>query len=183
MELREIIKNRRSIRKYVDKPIDEKMIKEILYYGSLAPSGKNRQPWRFVVIQEDKKLKEKIADIMIEKAEERIKKGKTAGSIKETAKIMKQAPVFVAVFNSWKQEKQNSNLQSIGACIENICLTATDLGVGSLWICDIDCAFQEVEKLLGKEEESLVAGVALGYSLENPEARPRLEIEEITQWR
>ena len=88
MELREIIKNRRSIRKYVDKPIDEKMIKEILYYGSLAPSGKNRQPWRFVVIQEDKKLKEKIADIMIEKAEERIKKGKTAGSIKETAKIM-----------------------------------------------------------------------------------------------
>lgn len=183
MELKEIIKNRRSIRKFDTKKIDNSIIKEILYYGSLAPSGKNRQPWRFVVIQDDVELKNKIADIMIEKAEEKIKRGENAGSIKNTAKIMKEAPVFIAVFNSWNEKIINSNLQSIGACIENICLTATDMGIGSLWICDIDCAFKEVEDLLGKENISLVAGISLGYPLENPNARPRLEINELVDWR
>lgn len=183
MELKEIIKNRRSIRKFDTKKIDNSIIKEILYYGSLAPSGKNRQPWRFVVIQDDVELKNKIADIMIEKAEEKIKRGENAGSIKNTAKIMKEAPVFIAVFNSWNEKIINSNLQSIGACIENICLTATDMGIGSLWICDIDCAFKEVEDLLGKENNSLVAGISLGYPLENPNARPRLEINELVDWR
>lgn len=183
MELKEIIKNRRSIRKFDTKKIDNSIIKEILYYGSLAPSGKNRQPWRFVVIQDNVELKNKIADIMIEKAEEKIKRGGNAGSIKNTAKIMKEAPVFIAVFNSWNEKIINSNLQSIGACIENICLTATDMGIGSLWICDIDCAFKEVEDLLGKENISLVAGISLGYPLENPNARPRLEINELVDWR
>lgn len=183
MELKEIIKNRRSIRRFDTKKIDNSIIKEILYYGSLAPSGKNRQPWRFVVIQDNVELKNKIADIMIEKAEEKIKREENAGSIKNTAKIMKEAPVFIAVFNSWNEKIINSNLQSIGACIENICLTATDMGIGSLWICDIDCAFKEVEDLLGKENISLVAGISLGYPLENPNARPRLEINELVDWR
>lgn len=77
----------------------------------------------------------------------------------------------------------NSNLQSIGACIENICLTATDMGIGSLWICDIDCAFIEIENLLGKQDVSLVAGISLGYPLEEPSARPRLSINELAEWK
>lgn len=77
----------------------------------------------------------------------------------------------------------NSNLQSIGACIENICLTATDMGIGSLWICDIDCAFTEIENLLGKQDVSLVAGISLGYPLEAPNARPRLATSELVDWK
>lgn len=74
MELKEVIKQRRSIRKFDTKKLDNSIIEEILYHGSLAPSGKNRQPWRFVVIQEDVELKNKIADIMICKAKELKKK-------------------------------------------------------------------------------------------------------------
>lgn len=183
MELKDIIKSRRSIRKFDSKKIDNSIIEEILYHGSLAPSGKNRQPWRFVVIQDDIELKNKIADIMINKAEEKIKKGESGGSIINTAKIMKEAPVFIAVFNTWNDKIINSNLQSIGACIENICLTATDIGIGSLWICDIDCAFKEIEELLEIEDMSLVAGISLGYPLENPKARPRIPINELIKWR
>lgn len=73
MELKEAIKSRRSIRKFDNKKVDSSIIEEILYYGSLSPSGKNRQPWRFVVIQEDAHLKCEIADIMIKKAEDKIK--------------------------------------------------------------------------------------------------------------
>ena len=183
MELKEVIKQRRSIRKFDTKKLDNSIIEEILYHGSLAPSGKNRQPWRFVVIQEDVELKNKIADIMICKAEELRKNGQSAGSIIPTAKIMKEAPVFIAIFNTWNDKIINSNLQSIGACIENIFLTATDMGIGSLWICDIDCAFKEVEELLGKKNISLVAGISLGYPLENPEARPRLDMSKLAEWR
>lgn len=183
MELKEVIKNRRSIRKFASKKLENSIIEEILYYGSLAPSGKNRQPWRFIVIQEDKELKDKIADIMIKKADEKIKRGENAGSIKNTAKIMKEAPVFIAVFNTWNNKIINSNLQSIGACIENICLASTDMGIGSLWICDIDCAFKEIEELLEQESISLVAGISLGYPLEEPDARPRLTTNELIEWR
>lgn len=99
MDLTEAIEKRRSIRKFDTKKIDNEIIKKILYNGTLAPSGKNRQPWRLVVIQENENLKNKISDIMLEKAEEKIKKGENIGSIKNTAKIMKEAPVFIVVFN------------------------------------------------------------------------------------
>ena len=181
MDFKEIAKKRRSIRKYDSKKIEEDLIKDILYYGSIAPSGCNRQPWRFVVIQNNSELKDKIADIMIEKSEKY--ETKEAAGIRNTARVIKEAPVFIAVFNTWNNEKMNANLQSIGACIENICLAATDKGIGSLWICDIDCAFKEIEELLGKKDISLVAGIALGYALENPDERPRLKIEELTEWK
>lgn len=182
MELKEVIKNRRSIRKFDQRKIDKSIIEEILYYGSLAPSGKNRQPWRFIVIQ-DNEVKTKIANIMIAKVKEKKGKGESTGSIENTAKIIKEAPVFVAVFNTWNDKIINSNLQSIGACVENICLTATDIGIGSLWICDIDCAFKEIENLLGKKDISLVAGISLGYPLEKPNARPRISTSELIEWK
>lgn len=118
---------------------------------------------------------------MIYKANQMTNTGGSTG-VKNTARIIKESPVFIAVFNTWGTKKINSNLQSIGACIENICLSATYFGLGSLWICDIDCCFSELQELLGKPHVALVAGVALGYAIESPEARPRLEINEITDW-
>ena len=183
MELKEAIKNRRSIRKFDSKKVDNSIIKEILYHGSLAPSGKNRQPWRFVVLQENEELKNKIADIMIKKANEKINSGEENVTAGYTANIIKEAPVFIAVFNTFNDKHLNSNLQSIGACIENICLTATDMGFGSLWICDTDLARKEIEDLLGKYDMTLVAGISLGYPMQEPHARPRISIEDLVEWR
>ncbi len=52
MELKEIIQKRRSIRKYKDKPVSRDIIFQLLEAARLAPSGTNRQPWRFVVVQD-----------------------------------------------------------------------------------------------------------------------------------
>ena len=49
------ILNRRSIRKYKDTPVPREAIEEILYAGSLAPSSKNRQPWKFIVVSGEAK--------------------------------------------------------------------------------------------------------------------------------
>ena len=56
------IENRRSIRKYKPDEIERKLIDEIIYSASLAPSAKNRQPWKFIVYQG--KEKDKLVDVM-----------------------------------------------------------------------------------------------------------------------
>ena len=56
------IENRRSIRKYKPDEIERKLIEEIIYSASLAPSAKNRQPWKFIVYQG--KEKDKLVDVM-----------------------------------------------------------------------------------------------------------------------
>lgn len=180
MDFNLIVEKRRSIRKFSDKKVPNELIKKIIYHGTIAPSGKNRQPWRFVVVK-DKNIKDQIAKIMISKANEMENKNEAIG-IKNTANVIKEAPVFVAVFNIEGKQNLNSNLQSIGASIENMCLSATNLGLGSLWICDIDCCFEEIQKLLGKAKTLLVAGIAFGYALEKPNPRSRLKVEELTDW-
>ena len=47
----QVIDSRRSIRKFQDKPLARQDIREILQAGIKAPSAKNRQPWRYVVVQ------------------------------------------------------------------------------------------------------------------------------------
>lgn len=56
------IENRRSIRKYKADKIDKELIEDIIYSATLAPSAKNRQPWKFIVYQG--KEKEKLVDVM-----------------------------------------------------------------------------------------------------------------------
>ena len=53
MELLSYIKNRASIRGFTAEPVDQEALKRILEAGRLAPSAKNRQPWRFIVIQDE----------------------------------------------------------------------------------------------------------------------------------
>ena len=56
------IENRRSIRKYKADKINKELIEDIIYSATLAPSAKNRQPWKFIVYQG--KEKEKLVDVM-----------------------------------------------------------------------------------------------------------------------
>ena len=67
MQVNEAIKERRSIRNYNDQMLNESTLKEIINLGILAPSAKNTQPWYFKVIYKDKILKEKIADMLVDK--------------------------------------------------------------------------------------------------------------------
>jgi nitroreductase len=70
------------------------------------------------------------------------------------------------------------DIQSIGAAIQNILLAAKDLEIGSLWICDIFFAYEELMNWLVEPGE-MIAAVALGYSAEKPDARPRKSKTEV----
>jgi nitroreductase len=190
MNTLEAIAQRRSIRTFKDAPLPDEMLRQILHAGTLAPSGKNRQPWRFYVVKEGKRAE--MVCVMREGIARLKEQGVHPGSSEWTAKVMEQAPVTVFVFNEnaeYAQPPQDVgdvlmnlvDVQSIGAAIQNMLLAALELGAGSLWICDVFYAYEELCAWLGTDRQ-MVAAVSFGYPDEEPVARPRKSVDEVTEW-
>ena len=187
MDTVSIIKNRRSIRKYKEQPVEKEKIRELLELAMKAPSGKNRQPWNFVVLQDEPK--QELIDILHNKARRLKKEGEDVGSCLSSVRTMRQAPVLILFYNPYSDLERTEldtyewsvDTQSIGAAIENLLLAATEMGLGTLWICDIFLAEEEISNWIGRDDE-LVAAVALGHSAEEPSASPRESLEENITW-
>ena len=185
MELIETINNRRSVRKYKDIDIPNDVIEDLINYARLAPSAKNRQPWEFMIVKN--KTKNEIADIMLEQLKEskvslERKIYNANSSVKATANIMKQAPILILVFKPKEDNWIIGDSLSIGAAIEHICLRATDLELGSLWIRDIVYTQKEIAKLVGKDDMELISAISIGYPDEKPKQRARKKLNEIMEW-
>lgn len=190
------IEERRSIRKYRDKNIETEKIETILNAALQAPSPKNRQPWRFVVItdQNEKKkmvtsMREKIGMLLQEKG-----KRKDIYASFETLDVIEEAPVFILICYKYGTAKYHDDgikwkisakdlevieLQAIGAAVENMLLKAEELGLGSLWCADIFYAYDVVAPY---SADIVVSGVCLGYKNELPLARPRNSISEMCKY-
>lgn len=185
MELKRVIKNRRSIRKYKCEEVPNELIEDLIECARLAPSAKNRQPWEFLIVKND--AKNEIADIMLDKEKGRNiileKKLLNANSsVKATAKIIKEAPILILVFKQYNENWTTGDTLSIGGAIEHICLRATDLGLGSLWIRDTVYSQKEIAKLVDYENMELISAIAVGYPDEEPKQRPRKKLDEILKW-
>jgi len=188
MNVRKAIEERRSIRKFKEDPIPEEMLEEILTAATMAPSGKNKQPWKFYVIQGEKRA-EMVGEM--QKGIQRLSEsGIRTGSARYTLEVMKQAPITVFVFNPDSKHplrKRNTleiysdvvDIQSVGAAIQNMLLTATELGLGTLWICDVFFAYEEFCDWLD-ERGQLIAAVSIGYPAHSPRSRPRKSVSEVT---
>lgn len=192
------IYDRRSIRKFIDKPIPQEDIADIIQSGLKAPSSKNRQPWKYIVVQGNAKKemlrvfrqgieREENGNALLPQSKQHI------SAAKHTVDIMAGAPVIVFVVNTLGKNILEDltpeehifeicNIQSISASIENMLLTATGKGIGSLWICDIYFAYSELCEWLGSDGQ-LIAAIAFGYPNESPNERPRKKIEDIVEWR
>ena len=191
------IAERRSIRKYKSTPVPKGAVEEIITAGRLAPSSKNRQPWRFVVAAGKGKA---AALNVMEKGLQRERREpllpQSAGYISgaaHTLEIMRQAPVVIFIVNPLgaslcrplspeERVYELCNAQSAGAAIENMTLAATALGLGSLWICDTYFAHKELNEWLNTGGE-LLAALAVGYADEAPPPRPRKSGGDVTEWR
>jgi nitroreductase len=191
MNTLEAIAARRSIRKFKTDPVPPEMLRTVLKAATQAPSGKNRQPWRFVVVEGEKRaemvgiLRRVIADLKT--------RGENPGSSEHSTMVMEQAPVTIFVFNPYGHHPEEPgigmqawmdvvDIQSTGAAIQNLILAAQDLGLGTLWICDVFFAYTELCDWLG-EPGQMIAAVCLGYPDEQPEARSRRPVSEVTRWK
>ncbi|MCC0645556.1 nitroreductase [Clostridioides sp. ZZV13-5731] len=192
------ISKRRSIRKYKNQSISHETIEKIIEAGINAPSSKNRQPWKFIVVTE--KEKESMLRAMSKGIQNEIDNNGLLPESRQhiaganyTVEIMKQAPITIFILNKLgKSPLENlsaeerfyemANIQSIGAAIQNMSLTAVELGLGSLWICDVYFAYHELCEWLDTDSQ-LVAAISLGYPDEQPSKRPRLKLNDVTEWR
>lgn len=159
-----MIEQRRSTRKFADRAVAREAIEKILLAGTRAPSGKNGQPWRFAVVQQDKALLHKVA----------------AYTIYED--FVARADCLLCVFMDKTQSYHYiKDCQAIGACIENMLLTAEELHLGACWIGEILNADGAVKQLLGLDNRyDLMAVVAIGYKREEAEKRSaRKPLEEV----
>jgi len=165
MSILEAIKNRRSVRRYKEDPIPDDVLYRILESGRLAPSGKNLQPWKFIVVK-DAKLREKLAEASVRqyfmaKAPITIVAcGLPDNCYAHMGRYMKSWPVDVAI------------------AVEHMILQAQEEGLGTCWIGAFEEA--EVKEILGVPDNvKVLALTPLGYPDEEPVTRGRKPLEEI----
>ncbi|MBI5849308.1 MAG: nitroreductase [Nitrospirae bacterium] len=166
MDMLDLIKSRRSVRKFKSDRIPEELIEKVLEAGRWAPSGLNNQAWRFAVVT-DKATITRIS------------------SLTHYAKIVLAAqaliPVFLDTAKSYHREK---DIQSIGACLQNMLLEIHALGLGAVWLGEIIRSNEQIKKILGLPEElELMAVIAMGYPDEMPRATKRKELKGLVVYR
>lgn len=192
------VKERRSIRKYSSKPVNKKLIDEILSAAVLAPSAKNRQPWKFIVYSADSKdelLNEMEKGLIKTKAElaDMPNSEYMLSDAFNTLRIMREAPTVIMVLNTngsspfadidtFARITEICDSLSIGAAIENMLLKATELGLGTLWIANTCYAYSELADFIGTTDQ-LIGAVAIGYADEAPTPRPRKSLDEVAEYR
>ncbi|MDY6863431.1 MAG: nitroreductase [Thermodesulfobacteriota bacterium] len=146
-----IIKSRRSIRKFSPKEVEEEKLKEIIEAGIWAPSGLNNQPWRVAIIK-DKEIK------------------KSLSLFTRYGRIIDSSSVCIVVFlDNSASYNRVKDIQAVGAFLQNMLLAAHQLSLGSVWLGEILNNRDKVEELLNVPEGyELMAVVALGYPAESP---------------
>jgi len=208
-ELGELIKSRRSIRKFQDKPVPEDLLLKALELATWAPNGGNYQPWRFLIIQ-NKGLIEKIADAVKAKTQqmgswpEANQFGETVKRWQRNADFFRNAPVCIAVLmgkyasvadqilksrgeddpvaREVRSSRQigNSSLQSVAAAITSLLLILHHLGLGSTWLAGPLIAKKEIEQMLNVPSDwDFVDLIPIGYSAETPSVPMRKPIKDV----
>jgi len=196
MDTLEVIRNRRSIRKYKPDPVPSELITQVLEAARRAPSGTNAQPWKFIVVRSSER-REALCQAAYGQP------------------MIREAPVVVAalgdrqVFKHWPRrakelvdvgavdaallEKVGKRYRSrvrqpedvdrtiLGSCmiaIDHLTLAAASLGLGTCWAMAMDP--DEVARALELPAHLFpIALVPLGYAAESPPPRPRYALGEI----
>jgi len=177
MEFATMMKNRRSCRAYLDKPVAREDLVKIVEAGRLTPSGCNAQPWKFIVVDEAD-AKARLCDALV------LENGGCSCAWRDTvpafivvcemeAKVM---PSVIEYFGDSQRFAQGD----IGAATMNMCHQAMDLGLGT---CILGmCSQKKMEEALGiPEGHEVRIVIAVGYSAEKEtgSARPRKDPEEV----
>ena len=172
------IKMRRSIRKYIDKQVENEKIIQLLDSARLAPSGSNTQPWHFIVVKSELN-RQNLAETS------------------HNQKWMLSAPVFivcvadiccrieenvnVSLNENSPQEELKQIIRDTSISVGYILLEAENLGLGTCWVAWF--IQDKIRPILNIPADKYVVGIiTLGYANEAPKARPRKKPEEIVHY-
>ncbi|MEW6186048.1 MAG: nitroreductase family protein [Thermodesulfobacteriota bacterium] len=211
-KLEELIKTRRSIRRWQDKPVPETLLLKAVELAAWAPNGGNQQNWFFYIITGRQTLKA-IADAVQSSVDlmaswpEAVEFGETFKRYSQFSTFFRNAPAAIAVASSRYQsiadrllekradadpkakemrQKRNiadSRIQSTAASVAYLLLVLHQMGLGATWMTGPMQAAGEIEKILQvKPGWDLVTFIPVGYP-EGPVKDPgRKPIGEVTEW-
>ena len=174
LELNPVLSNimaRRSIRKYLDKPVEHEKLEVIVRCGINAPSGMNRQPWLIRVV-EDQKLITSVTEVYKKANPDQVSRDK------DFKNMFRNAPNLICVCTP---AKGGGDLDA-GLLGENIMLAAQSMGLGTCCLggpvrflkTNPDSKFF-LDRLEIPEDYQLNYIIAIGYPDEQPDAKPRDE--------
>ena len=151
MTVYEAIKSRRTIRKFKDTPVKQEDILKIIDGGRLAPTGANLQPIKFLVVT-DRDLRKQMYPFI-----------KYAGYLPDFNPTFEQSPTaFIVVLNDTEIKSTEKSECDSGAVIMNMCLMATELGLGSCWLGAINR--EEIRRILKiNKKYDITYLLGLGY--------------------
>ena len=173
-DLMNIIKGRRSIRRYQEKEIPAEDLQHVLESIQWSPSWANTQCWEVIVIK-DAGTKEMLKE--------------TLGSTNPASKGITQAPIILALCGKLKSSgfykgQQSTKFQDwfmfdLGLATQSLCLAAHDKGLGTVIVGSLN--HDKAKEILGVGEDyELVALIPLGYPAKESSAPKRREISEFT---
>ena len=147
MDVVDAIKTRKSVREYLNKPVEDEKLKIVLEAGRLAPSASNRQEWRFVVVHDPQKRR-------------RLAEAASGQS------FVGQAPVVIVACAETDGHVMRCGQLcypiDVAIALDHMSLAATELGLGTCWIGSFD--EQQVKEILGIPKEiRVVELMPLGY--------------------
>jgi nitroreductase len=210
-ELENLIKTRRSIRKYTPKLVPEEILFKAIELAVWAPNGGNQQNWHFFVIT-NKETINMIADAvqantnLMASWPEATKFGDTFQRSQGRSVFFRNAPAIIAVAASKYQSTadlllelretvdpkahqmrewrnlSDSKIQSTSAAVAFLLLILHQMGLGAVWMTGPIQAKGEIEKILNvKSGWDIVTLIPVGYPDESPEARGRKPVNEVTE--
>lgn len=197
----QVINDRRSIRNYTSDKVTEDDIRIILESARQAPSGENAQPWRFIVVRDEKNKKflsdlcrrgsgrrftgeflskhmqERFKGLEDEAKREAAYKKLTSGDVSAFVNESDVIIIIIGRKDVWDLPFDTS------AAIENILLAATALGLGACWLV-APCIDVRDEMMLNEyfeipREYKTISIISFGHPSRTPKARPRIALEDL----
>jgi nitroreductase len=168
VDIFQVFRDRRSIRRYKDTAVEADKLEQVLDAARLAPSWKNLQCWRFLVVREQKSREKLLAAFPVDNP---------------GCRAIATAPVIIVVCADPTASGVENGIEyyiaDTAIAFEHLCLAAHALGLGTCWMGWFDEA--AIRDALGIPGNIRVVGITpLGYPDQEPKARPRKALEEIT---
>jgi nitroreductase len=162
-----LLKGRRSIRRYQDKPVPDDLLNEVLEAGRWAPSASNRQPWDFIVVR-DPEIRAAVAE-------------HAAYFFIKWAHV-EEAPVIIALCGDARNPVYRQFLhEDIGLAGSHMMLQAAALGLGTCWLGGVNR--EAIGQILKVPSQTEVIGLlTLGFPAEDPAPPARKPLAEIVHY-
>lgn len=186
-ELHEIIRQRSSVRLFKETPIDADSMKSILEAALRAPTAGGAEAWFFAVVESDE-MRKRLHQLLLNAHRVYFTRLLTKAWTEEKFESWVAgsggeyyfAPLYVVVFADLRERIYNDHSieefwahQSCAAAVENMLLTACDLGIGSCWFGVSLLLEAELKKMLVMDDPDLRLSAVVGFGYPRSETKPR----------